>query len=202
METKECSRCKEVKPVSEFYLHKPGKYYSWCKSCRKAYYQTPERKAYMKDYSKAYSKAYQQTPERKAANARYKKSDKGKVNNARYWKSEKGKATRARYKKSDKGKANSARGVHKRRTLMKELPCDLTAEQWEEIKASQNYRCVICGEVKPLERDHIIPLNRGGAFTKDNIQGLCRSCNSSKSNKIVNGKNRKILPILIPTGGN
>ena len=43
-------------------------------------------------------------------------------------------------------------------------------------------RCAICGVFArgPLTMDHIIPIARGGAHTQDNLQALCRSCNSSK----------------------
>jgi 5-methylcytosine-specific restriction endonuclease McrA len=89
------------------------------------------------------------------------------------------------YKHSPQGKAADARSQHKRKSNMKNLPCDLTAQEWEEIKKSQNYRCALCGKTKSLARDHIIPLSRGGAFTKDNIQGLCKSCNSIKHTKTM-----------------
>lgn len=189
IKTKQCTKCKEVKPVTEFYASKThkGGCTSWCKLCMKVYYQTSEHKAYMKVYDKSrwqtpqrkvYMKAYQQTSEYKA-----------------YCQTPKYKAKRKSYWQTPKGKANKARKNHKRRTLMKELPCNLTAEQWEEIKASQDYRCAICGEVKPLERDHIFPLSKGGAFTKDNIQGLCRSCNSSKGARVIRAQQQMNLSL-------
>lgn len=36
------------------------------------------------------------------------------------------------------------------------------------------------------ELDHIVPISLGGTHTKDNTQLLCKSCNSSKSNKHAN----------------
>jgi len=70
---------------------------------------------------------------------------------------------------------------------MKDLPCDLTAEEWEEIQVSQDYKCAICGKELPLQKDHIIPVTKGGGFTKSNIQGLCISCNARKKDKIIEG---------------
>jgi 5-methylcytosine-specific restriction endonuclease McrA len=42
-------------------------------------------------------------------------------------------------------------------------------------------RCVKCLKVKPLTRDHIVPISKGGTDNIDNIQPMCQSCNSSKS---------------------
>lgn len=40
--------------------------------------------------------------------------------------------------------------------------------------------CVHCYSTIDLTTDHIIPLAQGGTSTEDNIQVLCRSCNSRK----------------------
>jgi hypothetical protein len=59
-----------------------------------------------------------------------------------------------------------------------------TLEEWEELKAKYGYRCAICKERKPLTKDHIIPLSGGGTDYIENIQPLCRNCNSKKWKKI------------------
>jgi hypothetical protein len=45
------------------------------------------------------------------------------------------------------------------------------------------YRCVSCGTHLDLCCDHIIPEIRGGATSFDNLQTMCRSCNSRKGVK-------------------
>ena len=45
--------------------------------------------------------------------------------------------------------------------------------------------CANCGSMRDLTRDHIIPLAAGGTNEESNLQVLCRSCNSSKQDKIV-----------------
>ena len=36
-----------------------------------------------------------------------------------------------------------------------------------------------------LTIDHIIPLNKGGKTIPENLQVLCRKCNASKSDKVM-----------------
>jgi 5-methylcytosine-specific restriction endonuclease McrA len=46
-------------------------------------------------------------------------------------------------------------------------------------------KCNFCGTEEELCVDHMTPLSRGGTNTLDNLQILCRPCNSSKSNKTM-----------------
>src|SRR5262245_5733412 len=58
---------------------------------------------------------------------------------------------------------------------------DLTAAEWEEIKAHYDHRCVYCGrQMQRLTQDHLTPLSKGGSHTKQNVVPACISCNSKK----------------------
>lgn len=63
---------------------------------------------------------------------------------------------------------------------------DFTADQREQIKKRDEYRCVICGKgVKDgveIHVDHIKPKDLGGKATLDNGQVLCASHNFKKKN--------------------
>lgn len=55
-----------------------------------------------------------------------------------------------------------------------------TLEEWVTLKNFYDNRCAICGQASILTKDHIIPLSEGGSDYIENIQPLCRSCNSKK----------------------
>ena len=62
---------------------------------------------------------------------------------------------------------------------------EFTAEEWLALCDWFGNVCLKCGESKPLCADHVTPLSRGGSNTIDNIQPLCRSCNSVKCDKTI-----------------
>jgi 5-methylcytosine-specific restriction protein A len=62
-----------------------------------------------------------------------------------------------------------------------------TAAEWKAIVAKQHGRCAECRLATKLEKDHIVPLSRGGSDMAVNLQGLCRSCNARKSNHLAAG---------------
>ena len=47
------------------------------------------------------------------------------------------------------------------------------------------YRCVICGSHRDLAADHIHPESKGGEARFENLQTMCRPCNSKKGNKLA-----------------
>ena len=53
-----------------------------------------------------------------------------------------------------------------------------------QVFESNAYRCVLCQDYKNLVIDHILPLSKGGSDDISNLQTLCWSCNSIKSNKV------------------
>jgi 5-methylcytosine-specific restriction endonuclease McrA len=158
------------------------------------YNQIPENR----ERSKERGRKRRQSPEAKLKAKQYRDSEEGKAWRKKWLESEKGreitqarrqsdeyKAWMKQWKQSEAGKLSMARSDHKRRMCEKETLATLTDQEWEDIKKHYKYRCVYCGEKKPLTRDHIIPASKGGAFTKDNVVPACKSCNSVKRDKPV-----------------
>lgn len=46
------------------------------------------------------------------------------------------------------------------------------------------FACLHCGDVESLTLDHIYPYSRGGEDTLENLQTLCRPCNSRKGARV------------------
>lgn len=73
---------------------------------------------------------------------------------------------------------------HKRRSLIVGNGGVHTTAEWLGLVAANDNECGNCHEQKPLTRDHIVPLSRGGTNDISNIQPLCGPCNSSKGAKL------------------
>ena len=182
MEFKGCPTCGLIKSISEFRKDKSKKdgLRSQCKECNrtydKKYYQTHKAEALAQD--KKYRQAH------KAEKAAYDRA---------YCQAHK--AGRAAYHRvwgqTDIGRAKRKEIKNKR----KALKVGVIFENFNpvDIFERDGYICQHCGRKTrpdfknpnhPLypNLDHIIPLSKGGAHTKQNTQCLCRQCNMEKSN--------------------
>ncbi len=81
--------------------------------------------------------------------------------------------------------SRQARAARRRRTRVAAADNDLTTTEWTRLKALWA-GCAYCGATdRPLQRDCVQPIARGGRYTIDNIVPACGSCNASKSNSEV-----------------
>lgn len=76
---------------------------------------------------------------------------------------------------------------------------DLSAAQWNEIKAAYGYRCIYCGKqftenTRALTQDHLTAVTKGGPDTVQNIVPSCKPCNSRKH---TNPAPRLVQPLLL-----
>lgn len=78
------------------------------------------------------------------------------------------------------------RGYHKRRARLAGNGGSYTRSEWRRLCDYYEHRCVCCGgKFQSLTVDHVIPLSKGGTNYIQNIQPLCRSCNSRKHDKDI-----------------
>lgn|SRR5690606_9191076 len=95
---------------------------------------------------------------------------------------------------SDWNKRNpEKRKAIKRRRHFRERGAEgwLGAEDWQRILDTYGHRCLRCGrDDVPLEADHVIPVALGGTSDPENIQPLCKPCNTSKGAKIMDFRTR------------
>ncbi len=52
-----------------------------------------------------------------------------------------------------------------------------------QVFERDEYRCVTCGDYHNLTVDHVVPESKGGPTELDNLQTMCRSCNSKKGTR-------------------
>ena len=84
-------------------------------------------------------------------------------------------------------RSRRARASRKRKRRMDSVEHDLSDAHWAAITAAWG-GCAYCGATdRPLQRDCVLPLSRGGRYTLDNIAPACGSCNASKCNDEVTG---------------
>jgi 5-methylcytosine-specific restriction endonuclease McrA len=84
-------------------------------------------------------------------------------------------------------RSRKVRAARRRKHRMGRVEHDLSDEQWTALKEAWG-GCAYCGVAgKPLQRDCVLALSRGGRYTLNNIVPACSSCNTSKCNDEVTG---------------
>jgi len=84
-------------------------------------------------------------------------------------------------------RSRTATYARRRKRRMARVTHDLTSEQWAALQEAWA-GCAYCGATdRPLQRDCVLPISRGGRYTLENIAPACGSCNASKSNDEVTG---------------
>ena len=160
---KVCSSCEERKPVSEFNrdIFRIDGLEYWCRACKKRCRQ------------------------------RYNRSEEGQVASRYYRRSNEGKAVSQHYRQSAQGKAAQ------RRHYARKAGCvgSHTYEEFLDLCELYDFRCLRCGEQfdfdEDLTEDHVIPIGPGVSNRIDNIQPLCKPCNSWKGRQTIDYRGRR-----------
>jgi hypothetical protein len=188
---KRCSKCGLLKAIGEFNRDKTRKdgHNEICKDCRKSISKKycEEHKNEIREKGKKY---YEEHKDKIRILHReyyeYSKDERRKHQKEYYEEhKEEIKKSNHEYLKTENGKVHNRRKNNKRRALKKNLKATLTTKQWAYILKKQNNRCNQCGKKFTAKRqpaqDHIIPIKHNGDYSSDNIQALCKSCNSRKN---------------------
>lgn len=199
---KRCSLCQEFKPAMPEYFHKDSgrkdRLNARCKVCVKDYHRSNSQKII--EAAVQWRKDNLERAKEIVKNWQVKNQDKLKENRRRYYLKhrerinqqqrewEDNNREQVRAKNSRWKKENPAKNVilvQRRRTRKIENGGSYTAEEWEALCAHYDYLCLCCKEQKPLTVDHVIPISKGGENTIDNIQPLCKECNSRKGQNVI-----------------
>ena len=185
---KTCTQCGESKELEAFAINRTQKdgRNPYCKICRRAYYiRTQEiRRWYGRKYhaeNKEARKVYMEVWRTKNAE-RIKQYTASKSEIRKRYRCEHPEMMRASRKKWKQNNRWSLRGQEeRRRARLHETESDFRNGDWEDILFAYDYRCAYCGRTdKPLTKDHVEPLSRGGTHTVNNIIPACHSCNCKK----------------------
>lgn len=169
---KKCSTCQVLKPLSEF----NGNRSTWDGVCPECKVCKTIRDA---DYYKRHSE------EHKSNSMRWKRTHREKINelNRMRYNPELEKQKRKNRRQINWAKVRETERKHKERRRGANIIH--TRDEWIALCDQYNNICLSCRRNIKLERDHIIPLSKGGDDHINNIQPLCRSCNAKKHDKTI-----------------
>lgn len=193
---KYCSGCKQSKPLIDFAKNSAMRdgLQNWCRQClaqHRAKLQADpeyaeEKRARERDY-------YRNNDE-----ARLRHREAGRAREKERWRNDPAVRQRKNLQKQqsvDKLKQDpqwyakhlawGRKARNHRRAKIDGNGGSFTKTEWDDLCAKYDYRCLACGEKKPLTVDHVIPISKGGLNSIDNIQPLCGSCNRRKHTKVI-----------------
>lgn len=172
MTTKQCSQCKEIKNIDSFFNRKQSSdgRTPHCKQCGIA--ATTKWKKFNRQAVRVSSKRS------------YAKNKKFLLEKQKMWrKNNPVRAAEIRKKWQISNQSKCANYQLVRRTRKRQNGVFLILPH--ELNRLYSLPCQICGTRKNITIDHVIPIGRGGRHSIGNLQSMCKSCNSSKSNKLM-----------------
>ena len=158
--TKPCTRCHEVKPLSEFDRRPSARSgrRSACKECRR----------------KANRQWKRENQEQVAAAAVvYGRANRERISEYK-----------AEWRRANP--FNAKAHAHNYRARQAGVPGQLSAKDLRARYRESHQRCHYCQtalNLSTFEIDHVVPLGRGGPNTTSNIVIACRACNTEKGNR-------------------
>lgn len=166
--TKRCPTCGETKPVSKFCRHRSRKdgLRGQCRACSTAYYHA--------NHSRYATYRHAHRKEKAVYDEDYQRVHCEK---------------RLAYRVAHRTERTANRHIARARTYGDHHRYD--TEAWKAQRAAWGNRCLCCDTTADLTTDHIVPLSLGGTNTLDNLQLLCRACNTRKGQKTTDYRPRR-----------
>ena len=186
IEEKQCSRCKQVKDIENFYRTQRSDdgWDNYCKECRRLLrikHRDPESE-------RAYANRWRsENSERRAEYAVEYRSRPETKERERVYSEE--------YRKRPEVLARGRVLAHNRRVEYRNS--NLPANTWQLLLESYGEKCLnpdCTTPNDPLQMEHIVPLSRGGSHSWDNLQVLCRTCNLRKGKNGTTDYRQVALP--------
>lgn len=195
---KRCTICGEIKPLSEFHRMTRSKdgHRSQCKPCHRA--ASAQFRQEHPDYAREYRRIYRPANAEKIRKQQYAWVERNR-DHLRSYQSQRRQVRHDHltayrrewhriHPESKQTYENNRRNAEGR----------FTRQEWVSLKARFGNRCLACNRSEPevkISVDHVVPLSLGGGNTIDNLQPLCRSCNSVKGARIIDYRScREVLP--------
>lgn len=154
--------------------------------------ESREHRARNPNQAKEYQKRYaQENPEKiRETKRRYRQSEKGKAQakkdskkNRQKFKDKRREIARA-WRKTESGRAAVYGTWHRRRAQKLKAPNRVTQKDIIALKRAFQH-CIYCGCEGANTLEHVIPLEKEGHHTMDNLAIACKSCNSTKCHQFL-----------------
>lgn len=193
-----CKECGTEKPAVEYRHSKRGEK-SWpartCLDCEAAKTSAqremaPVQRKRHRDRERIRQRElyHEKKDEARAYNRKWYAANKEKVyeKNKKYTERNREKANEAQrnWRRNNASQARLIGVVSKSRSRAVMFNCEdhFTLSEWIFLCGMCQNRCLRCNAEGSLSPDHILPFTCGGKNTIDNIQPLCKTCNTTKNN--------------------
>lgn len=220
--TKRCPRCERSDVEFGRNKNEPDGLSVWCKACkredmrqryqadpemrRKAQERAREQRSRLDTHSPEYLAKYREYSRRYAQSDRGKATNRAKIKRLR----QTNPAIRAYYAGYEKRRREidpaflgrwrfyKRQKNHQRRAQVAAAGAMYTRDEWDRLCAFYDHRCLCCGKRRVLTVDHVVPVTKGGSNLIQNLQPLCRPCNSRKNDQTIDY--RPTLPPWLESG--
>ena len=186
-ESKPCSRCKQIKPLTEFNKKSSSKfgYNSACRDCSNAMKRdlTPEQR----ERKNAKNRLYRaENPEavKRTNRQQYLNKREERIIAATLW-IENNRELHASYQRNNAHKHRERNAAYARARRAKMKLNNTYLITLEEVRNMVISPCFYCEAIGKSSIDHIIAIDRGGVDGIGNLVPACKSCNSSKGTKTI-----------------